>query len=219
MKKIVTSILVALMLILSPIERANATEVIEMDLSAFTWWNRCDEALKRDFGDDYRTVYPYAVVYKTTYRATTMYDGTYTYAVFSRKPLYYEPDSGQLMTQGYYINSEGAYSWDNSCVIRATCDYNGAYGTENTTTGTGTLFINPDFTYVATYEIKDTSGNVVFTGAPLTTKLATITEQSTRRATPMSQIISLTPLLIFLVASLVGLRKCLHMLRTILSKA
>lgn len=59
------------------------------------------------------------------------------------------------------------------------------------------------------------TGELVFRKAPLT-HLAEIVEQSSRQTTPIIQVIYLLPLLTSLVVSFLALRKCLHLLRTIL---
>lgn len=140
-----------------------------------------------------------------------VYEGTVAdvyYIVMSTTPLLIQPT-----VSGKYHNTLASDGGKAVCYFKnpgTTVDNYGSSVSLNPTV-THSLWANH------TIMLNDDTNRSFFGVVPST--LATIVDKSTRQNSPIIVVISLVPLVIFLVASLVGLRKCLQMLRTLLSKA
>lgn len=186
---------------------AYASDMVELDTSEFPYFRFIDDKFVEEYGADYRTDFPYALVFTQSYDDGGFYGGVRTYCIISTKPLRYDENEQKVVGSASGIT------------VHAVCSFSKTYGSQVTALGDGGLYALASMPYSANYEIKDTTGTVVFQGALLQTKLAQITAQATKERNPMSQVVCLVPLGIFLVASFLGLRKALAILSKVLQQS
>lgn len=130
--------------------------------------------------------------------------------------IVYNPGDGSIYAmKANYTNVNGCYvyTWDGTDFVNPrSCSYSGNSGNFGYN---GTLFL---YSSVDIVDGSDTSNIYFFQGTPASTTILAQKLEEVEMTTVLQEIILLLPLIIVVVVSLVGLRKALQILLTLLQR-
>lgn len=213
MKKIILGLIIALSVVLSvPCLSAYASEAVT-DLMV-------QQAKEKNYGYDNFVIVKEADDYYLCVEVDSSrdYGEPYNLDNYLNKPwsVVYEGNSDMLVSPSAWYYATFPYDFSQ----QKWSDYYEYKEQKYTLKRFEVVYSTFDVLYSSSYPNSELAGTPFFVGAPVPmTKLAEILEQATQRLSPMTQVVLLIPLLISLVVSFLGFRKCFQMLRTLLSRS